>query len=69
LPSLAVPRGGSLVTAALPAARAALDEHRLVGTDASDLSTLVGARAGTVSATLRTKKHKIELQPLETRGA
>jgi hypothetical protein len=65
----AVSRGGSLVAAALPTARGALDEHRLVGTDASDLSALAGARAGTVGATLRTQKHKIELQPLKIRGA
>jgi hypothetical protein len=49
-----MPRRGSLVAAALSAARCALDERRLVGTDASDLSALAGARAGTVSATLRT---------------
>jgi hypothetical protein len=41
-----VPRGGSLVAAALPAARGAFDKRRLVGTDASDLSPLAGARAG-----------------------
>jgi hypothetical protein len=64
-----VPRGGSLVATALPAAGGALDERRLVGTDASDLSTLVGVRAGTVGATLRTKKHKTKLQPLEIGGA
>jgi hypothetical protein len=52
----AVPRGGSPVTAALPVARGALDERRLVGTDAPDLSALAGARAGTVGATLRTHK-------------
>jgi hypothetical protein len=38
----------------LPAARDALDERRLVGTAASDLNTLAGARGGTVGATLRT---------------
>jgi hypothetical protein len=32
--------------------RDALDERRLVGTDASDLNTLAGARGGTVGATL-----------------
>jgi hypothetical protein len=52
-----VPRGGSLVAAVLLAARGALDERRLVGTDAFDLSALSDARAGTVGATLRTKKH------------
>jgi hypothetical protein len=38
-----------------------------VGTDASDLSALASARAGTVGATLRTQKQEIELQLLETR--
>jgi hypothetical protein len=40
----------------LAAARDTLDERRLVGTDASDLSTLAGARGGTVGATLRTRR-------------
>jgi hypothetical protein len=62
----AVPCGGSPVAAELPAACDALDECSFVGTDASSLSALVGARAGTVGATLRMKKHKVELQPLET---
>jgi hypothetical protein len=61
-------RSGSPFTAALPAARGTLDEHRLVGTNASDLSALADARAETVGATLRTKKHKVELQPLKNRG-
>jgi hypothetical protein len=47
-----VPRGASPVAAALPTARGALDERRLVGTDASDLSSLAGARTGTVGVTL-----------------
>jgi hypothetical protein len=48
-------RGPSLAAiAVLPAARDALDERRLVGTAASDLNTLAGARGGTVGATLRT---------------
>jgi hypothetical protein len=34
--------------------RGALDERHLVGTAASDLSTLAGMRGGTVGATLRT---------------
>jgi hypothetical protein len=59
-------RDGSPAVAALPAARGALDEHCLVGTDASDMSALAGASAGTVGATLRTRKQKTELQPLET---
>jgi hypothetical protein len=48
----AVPRSGSLVTAALPAARGALDKRRLMGMDASDLSALAGARKGAVGVTL-----------------
>jgi hypothetical protein len=58
-------RGGSPVVAALLAARGALDEQRFVGTDASDLSVLADASAGTVGATLRTRKQKTELQPIE----
>jgi hypothetical protein len=65
----AVQRGGSPVAAALPAARGALDERHIVGTNVSDLSALAGTRAGTVDATLRTKNHKTEHQPLEIRGA
>jgi hypothetical protein len=59
--SVAVPalRGASLVAAAtLPVARGTLDERRLVGTAASDLSTLAGARGGTVGVTLRTQRRK-----------
>jgi hypothetical protein len=63
--AMAVPRGGSVVTAALPVTHGALDEHCLVGTDASDLGALAGARAGTVGATLRTQKPKTELRSLE----
>jgi hypothetical protein len=44
--------GGSVAAVALPATRGALDERRLVGTDAPDLSTLAGASSGTVGATL-----------------
>jgi hypothetical protein len=51
----AAPREPSLAAVAmLPAARDTLDEHRLVGTTASDLNTMAGARGGTVGATLRT---------------
>jgi hypothetical protein len=42
--------------AVLASARDALDECRLVGTAASDLSNLAGARGGTVGATLRTRR-------------
>jgi hypothetical protein len=53
--AVAAPREPSLtVVVVLPAALDALDERRLVGTTASDLSTLAGARGGTVGATLRT---------------
>jgi hypothetical protein len=65
----AVPRGGSPVTAVLAAARGTLNERRLVVTGAPDLSALASARAGTISVTLRTKKHKDEHQPLEIKGA
>jgi hypothetical protein len=42
-----------LAATAVPAAvRVALDERRLVGTDASALSTLAGVRGGTVGVTL-----------------
>jgi hypothetical protein len=41
-------RGGSLATAAL----STLDVRRLVGMDVPDLSTLAGARSGTIGATL-----------------
>jgi hypothetical protein len=59
-------RGDSPVVTVLPTARANLDERRLVGTNASDLSALPGARAGTIGATLRTRRRKTEIQPLET---
>jgi hypothetical protein len=36
----------------------ALDERRLVGTAASDLNTLAGARGGTVGVTLRTREQE-----------
>jgi hypothetical protein len=40
----------------LAIARNALDERRLVGTAASNFSTLAGARGGTVGATMRTRR-------------
>jgi hypothetical protein len=53
----AAPRESSLAAVIMLAvARDALDERRLVGTAASDLSTLAGARGGTVGATLRTRR-------------
>jgi hypothetical protein len=57
--AVAAPRGSSLVVAVvLPVTLGALEECLLVGTDASDLSALAGARGGTVGATLRTRKQK-----------
>jgi hypothetical protein len=60
-------RGGSLVAAVvLPVTLGALDEHRLVGTDASDLSALAGARGGDGRRHLANAKNKkIKLLPLE----
>jgi hypothetical protein len=53
--AVATLRGGSLVAATvLPVTLGALHEHRLLGTDASDLSALAGVRGGTVGATLQT---------------
>jgi hypothetical protein len=49
----------------LPVTLGALDERLLVGTDASDLSTLAGARGKTVDATLRTQNGRIKLLPLK----
>jgi hypothetical protein len=52
-----VSRGSPDAATTLPtaAARGALDECCLMGTDAPNLSTLAGASSGTVGATLRTK--------------
>jgi hypothetical protein len=55
--ALAAPCGSPLAaTAVLAAAHDALDERSLAGMAASVLSTLVGARGGTVGATLRTRR-------------
>jgi hypothetical protein len=54
-----------VVAASLAPARGALDERRLVGTDASALSTLAGASGGTVGATLRTWKQIVKPSPIE----
>jgi hypothetical protein len=61
--ALRVPSLAAIVV--LPAARGALDERRLVGTAASDLNTLAGARGGTVGATLRTQRREVRHPPLE----
>jgi hypothetical protein len=42
----------------LSVTRGTLDERRLVGTTASDLSALAGARGGTVGVTLRVRRQK-----------
>jgi hypothetical protein len=52
LVATAVLHSGSLDAAVLATVCGALDERRLVGTDVSDLSTLAGARAGTVGVAL-----------------
>jgi hypothetical protein len=44
--------------AVLAAVRDALDERRLVGTTVSVLSTLAGARGGTVGANLRAQRQE-----------
>jgi hypothetical protein len=44
--------------AVLAVARDALDEHRLVGTAVSVLSTLASARGGTMGATLRARRQE-----------
>jgi hypothetical protein len=64
--ALAAPLGGSLAVAALSTAFDALDERRLVGTDVPDLSTLAGARSGTIGAALSTRRQEFELRPFET---
>jgi hypothetical protein len=57
----AAPRGSSLVVAAvLPVTLGALDEHRLVGTDASDLSALAGARGDGRCHTANTKTKRLD---------
>jgi hypothetical protein len=65
--AIVVPRGGSPVAAALAAAHGALYERRLVSTAASDLSTLAGARAGTVGVTLRTRNTRVSIDPSKSR--
>jgi hypothetical protein len=61
-------RDGSFATAALSALDA-LDERRLVGTDVPDLSTIAGARSGTIGTALSTRRQEFELQPLETQAS
>jgi hypothetical protein len=56
----AAPREPPLAAVTAPmATRDALDERRLVGTTASVLNTLAGARGGTADATLRTREREI----------
>jgi hypothetical protein len=66
-------RGASLVAAVvLPVTRGALDEHRLVGIDASTLSALAGARGGRLTPPCKRKNKEIKPQPLmsgASRGA
>jgi hypothetical protein len=65
---IAMPHGGSPVATALPATRGALDERRLIGTDASDLSAFAGARVGTIGVTPRMRKQKDEHRPPQNQG-
>jgi hypothetical protein len=65
--AIVVPRGGSSVAATLAAAHGALYERRLVSTAASDLSTLAGARAGTVGVTLRMRNTRVSIDPSKSR--
>jgi hypothetical protein len=62
----ATPRGASLVAAVvLPVTRGALDERRLMGTAASDLNTLAGARGARSASPCEREDRKIKLPPLE----
>jgi hypothetical protein len=63
-----VPRGGSPVILALPAACGALDEHRLVGTSASDLSALAGARAGRSASPCERENTRMSTSPSKPRA-
>jgi hypothetical protein len=49
--------------AVLPAARDTLDERRLVGTAASDLSTLAGARGARWAPPCEREEEKVKLSP------
>jgi hypothetical protein len=61
----AAPREPSLATVAvLPAARDALDERHLVGTTASDLSTLVGARGARWAPPCEHESKKVKPSPV-----
>jgi hypothetical protein len=63
----AAPRGGSHVATIVPPVTfGALNERLLVGTAASDLSALAGARGGTIDDALSTRRQECELQPFET---
>jgi hypothetical protein len=63
---MAAPRGPSLAAVAvLPAARDALDERRLVGTAASDLNTLAGARGARWAPPCRHEDEIIKPPPLK----
>jgi hypothetical protein len=63
---MAALRGPSLVAiAALPAARGALDERRLVGTATSDLNTLAGVRGARSASPCECEDRKIKLLPFE----
>jgi hypothetical protein len=61
----AAPHEPSLATVAvLPTARDALDERHLVGTAASDLSTLVGARGARWAPPCECESKKVKPSPV-----
>jgi hypothetical protein len=61
----AVPREPSLAAVAvLPATHDTLDERRLVGTDASDLSTLAGARGARWVPPCEREDKEVKLLPI-----
>jgi hypothetical protein len=62
-----MPSGSSPDAAVLAAARGTLDERNLIGTAVSDLSTLAGAREGTVGVTLRTRNTRVSIGPSKSR--
>jgi hypothetical protein len=63
-------RGGLPIAAAVPPVTlGALSERLLVGTAASDLSALAGARGGSIGVALSTRRQEFELQPFETRAS
>jgi hypothetical protein len=63
-----VMRNGSPVAAALATVHGTLAERRPIVAGTLDLSTLAGARVGTIGVTLSTRKQNSKRQPLEIKG-